>query len=354
MKTFIPQFSPQIRQKDMDAVQEQMLSGWVGPTQTTLKFENEIKLITGAKHCISTTSGTTAIILALKSLGLPTNSHILFPAYTFLAGANACRFLGHHIKLIDICSITLCMRPALVENAIEQDDIDCVMFVNHNAYVGKDVQIIKKMCDQRNIPMLEDSSQALGMPNAGRTGKVGVFSFSVPKLITTGQGGAIITDDDQIASNCEAWRDHGEGWKKTKIHKYLGCNFKFNDILAAYGLSQLQDIDELLVQRKKIFDQYRIHLDILDHGYNSTWMVLYRSNYLAANKIIDILGKEGIQAAQYYRPINHNPPYADKVNYPTAEFSYQEIVYLPSSLNLTLEQIDRICHIIIRIEREAS
>lgn len=352
MSEFIPQFIPQVRQKDIEAVQRQMLSGWVGPAQTTLELEKEIKQITGAKHCVSTTSGTTAIILALKSLGLPANSNILFPAYTFLSGANACRFLGHRVQLIDISPTTLCMCPALVRRAIEQDDIDCVIFVNHNAYIGEDVQIIRKMCDQRSIPMLEDSSQALGMPNAGRTGKVGVFSFSVPKLITTGQGGAIITDDDQVAKGCEAWRDHGEGWRKTKIHQYLGCNFKFNDILAAYGLSQLQDIDELLTQRKAVFDQYRTYLNILDYGYDSAWMVLYRSNYLEASVIVDALGQEGIQAAQYYRPINHNPPYSNNIDYPIAEWGYREIVYLPSSLSLTPEQIDKICQIILRIERE--
>lgn len=348
MKTFIPQFEPQVRLKDIEAVKKQMLSGWVGSSETTLAFELAIQQITGAKHCISTTSGTTAIILAVQGLNLPKKSNILFPAYTFLAGANACRLLGHNIKLVDVRSKTLCMNPVLVEQAIKYDNVDCVMFVNHNAYVGNDIQIIKELCDKRSIPILEDSSQALGMPNAGMTGNVGIFSFSVPKLITTGQGGAIITDDDDIANICRELRDHGKGWRKTKIHERIGGNFKFNDILSAYGLSQLQDLEQLLAQRKAVFDRYRLHLNIHDYGYDSTWMVIYNSD--RADKVIAALAAEQIQAVKYYRPINHNPPYKTSDIYSTAEFLYQEMVYLPSSLNLSIEQIDRICKIVLLAE----
>lgn len=349
MSDFTPQYEPQVRPKDIDAVQKQMLSGWVGPSKTTIEFENELKRYTGAKHCISTTNGTTAIMLAIKSLNLPPKSTILFPAYTFLAGANACRLLGHKIQLVDISRNTLCMNPNLVDTALNAENISCVMFVNHNAYVGSDVQIVKSLCDEHCIPMLEDSSQAIGMPNAGRVGKVGIFSFSVPKLITTGQGGVVITDDDEIATNCMAVRDHGDSWRKTKIHERIGGNFKFNDILAAYGLSQLQDIDELLRQRKEVFDRYRLHINITDYGYDSTWMIIYVSDF--ADAIITALANASIQAVKYYRPINHNPPYADKMSYSVAESTYNDIIYLPSSLNLTPKLIDTICDIILQTER---
>jgi perosamine synthetase len=328
-----------------------MLSGWVGSSEATVLFEEEIKEITGAKHCISTTSGTTAIILALKSLNLCKGSRILFPAYTFLAGANACRFLGYEVQLVDVKPDTMCMNPEEVDRIISQGGIDCVMFVNHNAYVGEDIQLIRKICYDWGVYLFEDSSQALGMPNAGRTGKVGVFSFSVPKLVTTGQGGAIITDDDCVARNCCAWRDHGDNWRKTKVHNRIGGNFKFNDILAAYGLSQLQDIDQLLEYRRTIFDRYRLHLTLQDYGYDSTWMVLYSSP--CANATIESLKDMGIQAVQYYKPIHHNPPFADGGKYPVAEDLYETTLYLPSSLTLEATEIDRICDEIIASEERA-
>ena len=352
MSDFIPQFVPQVRSKDIEAVKQQMLSGWVGPAKTTIALEEKIKQLTGATYCISTTSGTTAIMLALLGLDLPEGCTVLFPSYTFLAGANACRMLGYKVQLVDIREKTLCMNPTLVEHALDQGDIGCVMFVNHNGYVGEDVEAIKSLCDKYQVPMFEDSCQALGMPIAGRTGKIGVFSFSVPKLVTTGQGGVVITDDAEIAKNCMVARDHGDNWRATKIHEQIGGNFKFNDILAAYGLSQLEDLEQLLSQRKAVFDCYRLHLKIHDYGYDSTWMVIYHSDKAAA--IIEALAAEDIQATQYYRPVNHNPPYADNNCYPTAEWMYDEIVYLPSSLSLTSEQIDKICQIVVRIEGEKS
>ncbi len=346
----IPQFQPKVRSKDIKAVKEQMLSGWVGPSKTTILFEEEIKKITGAKHCISTTSGTTAIILSLKSLNFCRKSRILFPAYTFLAGANACRFLGHEVQLVDVKRDTMCMDPDLVAKALFSNEIDCVMFVNHNGYDGPDIDRIKQICDDHRVCLIEDSSQALGMSRAGRTGKVGIFSFSVPKLITTGQGGAIITDDDCVATNCRAWRDHGDNWRKTKRHERIGGNFKFNDILAAYGLSQLEDIDRLLEYRREVFDRYRLHLELKDHGYNSTWMVLYDSP--CANATIEALREIKIQAVKYYRPINHNPPYTSNTTYPVAEDLYTTTLYLPSSLTLEKSEIDRICKGIIESEEK--
>ena len=108
---FVPQFEPLIAQSYADDVHEQIMSGWIGPSKATQAFEEKLCEITGAKYCLSTTSGTTALLMALSALDLHPNSTILFPAYTFLAGANAARFLGHKVKLIDVNPETLCMDP---------------------------------------------------------------------------------------------------------------------------------------------------------------------------------------------------------------------------------------------------
>lgn len=332
---FVPQFEPLIAQSYADDVHKQIMSGWIGPGKATQAFEEELCKITGAKYCLSTTSGTTAILMALSALDLPPRSTILFPSYTFLAGANAARFLGHRVKLVDINPETLCMNPDLFQKS------DAVIFVNHNGYVGEDVQIIKNLC--KNTPMIEDSSQCLGMPNGGRVGDMGILSFSVPKLVTTGQGGAVITDSDLLYRRCRQIRDHGEDWRKTKIHNHLGVNFKFNDILAAYGLSQLSNLDFLLSERKRIFDSYRKHIDLVDFGYDSTWMVIYNTEN--ANEIVDALKKEEIQAVKYYRPLNHNPTFKSWVCY-EAEKIWNTHIYLPSSLVLQDDTIRRICQIV--------
>jgi len=340
MTKYVPQFTPLIKEAFAQKVKEQILSGWLGPSITTADFENRICEITGSKHCIATTSGTVAILLALGSLDLKPGSTILFPAYTFLAGANAARYLGYKIKLVDIKRETLSMNPDLVDLT----GIDAVMFVNHNGYVGEDVKKIRDMCQEWCIPMIEDSSQGLGIVNAGRTGDLGIFSFSVPKLVTTGQGGAIITNSEILYSRCKEIMDHGGDWRKTRTHTKLGVNFKFNDILASYGLAQLNSIESLLSMRKTVFDEYRKYISLIDFDYDSTWMVIYQSKN--PNKVMTALREKNISFARYYQTINKNPPYADNQNYPEANYISENCLYLPSSLTLDKSTIKRICRII--------
>lgn len=347
MAKFIPQFEPDIRLKDIWAVVKQMRSGWIGPTRTTMDFENTLSKLTDSEAVV-TTSGTTALIMAIKSLNLQKGSTILFPAYTFLAGANAARFLGYKIKLVDVSYDTLCMNPNRVEYALKRfKSISCVMFVNHNAYVGEDIEKVQQLCKQYNVKMIEDSSQALGIEGAGTTGDLGVFSFSVPKIITTGQGGAVFTKNENLITKLRQIRDHGDNWKSTKHHEYLGVNFKFNDILAAYGLSQLKNLDKLLEKRKQIFDWYRNHIELIDYGYDSTWMAIYRSEN--SRELIDKLKENDIQAVQHYKPVHWNTPYKTKERFKTAEKLAFSLVYLPSSLTLKKNQVNRICSLMAKI-----
>lgn len=339
---FIPQYEPLINKSYADAVNKQILSGWIGPSQTTLEFENKICEITGAKYCVSTTSGTTALMMAVIASKLKNHSKILFPAYTFLAGANAAKIMGHKIKLVDIKKETLSMNPD-----IDLNDVAAVIFVNHNAYIGEDIQKIKNKCVDRKIPMIEDSSQALGMSNAGRIGDMGIFSFSVPKIVTTGQGGAIITDNEVFYNRLIEIRDHGGDWRKSRLHKSLGVNFKFNDILASFGLEQLKSIDMLLEKRNKIFDCYRKHIKLVDFGYKSTWMVIYESKN--SDMVINKLKNNNIQAIKYYKTINENTIYKNREKFPNANYVAKNFIYLPSSLGLTEKQINKICKTILSV-----
>lgn len=342
---FIPQYKPDIRKSYCDAVYRQMLSGWVGPGKATAAFEAKLRDIVGMKYVLATTSGTTALIMAIGSLSLKKGSTILFPAYTFLAGANAARYLGHKVRLVDIKRDTLSMDPDKIRIT---RDVGAVMFVNHNGHTGPDVRAVKRLCEHHGIPMIEDSSQGLGIHGAGTVGDVSVLSFSACKLVTTGQGGAVMTRDAKIYLKLRQIRDHGDNWRKDRLHRHLGVNFKFNDIHAAYGLAQLEILDDLRLKRSLIYDWYSEEIAI-DHTYSqrigdSPWIIIHRSN--KAKAIISALAGEGIEAVQYYRPVASNPVYATKEKYPVADAIYRTVVYLPSFLSLTRKDVKRICRII--------
>jgi len=344
--TFIPQFQPEVLDSYIQDVSAQMKSRWVGAGKKTEEFEKRISEISGAKYIVATTSGTMAIVMALESLNLPKGSTILFPDYTFLAGANAAKFMGYNVQLVDIKEDTLCMNP---DEVYIKEDVSAVMFVNHNGYVGEDVEKIKDICNKTNVPMIEDSSQGLCIKNAGNTGDVGIFSFSVPKIITCGSGGSLITDNEEIYIKAKRVRDHGDNWRENRIHNYLGVNLKFNDILAAYGLSQLDNIENIKSKKKQIFDWYEKYINIYRYGLPFTWMVIHKSK--KASAVIDSLKAEGIQATKYYRAIHENPVYATYEPFPVAERMAQELVYLPSSLNLEESTVDKICEIIKKAEQ---
>lgn len=359
MNKFIPQYEPNIKQFYIDAAKNQMATGWIGTSITTDEFEKRIKLLTGRKHAISTTSGTMALFLGMESLDKTdrwAKPIIFYPTYTFLAGANVLKYLEYDIHFIDINLETMCMDVDKLEKAFDNYGIDgaifAVFFVTHNAYNGPDIQRAKNLAKKYKCAFIEDSAQSIGIQNAGTYGDFSIFSFSVPKLITTGQGGVLLTDDDGLAERAKQLRDHGDNWRKDKYHKHIGLNLKFNDIAAAIGIAQLDNINGLLAKRKKIFDSYRKHLNVIDFGYDSTWMVIYKTDKI--EQIIEALNLENIQAVQYYRPIPDNPPFQNQKcnDYSNAKYVYDHYLYLPSSLTLKKSDINRICKIIKKVDNE--
>lgn len=284
-----------------------------------------------------------ALVLALQALQLPAHAIVLFPAYTFLAGANAASFLGLRVRLLDIRGETLCLDPKLIG---EHRDASAVIFVNHNGYAGEDIAKSKLVCERLGIPMIEDAAQGLGVSGCGRLGSITTLSFSVPKLVTTGQGGAALTDDPALYARMIRQRDHGDGWRHDRIHEHLGVNLRFNDILASFGNAQLQVLPDLEDRRKRLFDAYRRRIPIIDFGQDQVWMAIYRSPRPSHD--IQALAERGYQAVKYYRAINENPPYADGASYKAAAAAAESLIYLPSSLTLSTDQINEICDVIVR------
>jgi len=347
----IKQFQPYIKRKYAKKVYKNIISGNLGPGIQTKLVEEKIEQINNIKNCICVNSGTSALMVAIKSLNLKSASTILAPAYSFLAAHNAARFLGYKIKLVDINPYTLCLDP----NKLKWNkNISCAIFINHNGYNGSDLQLTKQFCVEHKIPMIEDSAQCLAINHTGQIGDIAIISFSVPKLATSSQGGAIITNNNKLAEKCRNLIDHGgQGWRWDRTHKGIGLNLRFNDIVASYLLPQLQDIKYLLYKRLSICQEYNKYIKIegfdgSQYSNETPWMVIYRTK--KADEIIQELKKNKIEAVKYYKCISDNPPYKTKSKFPVAEQMANQLVYLPSSLNLREKDIKRICRIIKNIE----
>jgi perosamine synthetase len=288
-------FSPVVAKADKRAIERQLNSGWVGAGDKVRQFENELASFHGRKFCLCTNSATSALMLAIKAMKPRLLS---VPAYSHPAGYNVANFLGIKTQVVDI-------RPD--DFSINYEKVKgTVLHVNHNGLSESDIDSI------------DDSSH--DFRRWGR-GVVKILSFSAQKLITTGQGGCVLTNDRALYWKMEELRGGGN------VAGVRG-NFRMSDVQAAWGLSQLNRFDEILEKKSKVIQWYGWHGEV-KYG---AWMMCAWVNDAA--KTVRELGKKGIGAAQHYEPIKPLP---------VAKEAHKHLVYLPSHLKLTEREVKRVC-----------
>lgn len=365
----IPQYEPHIKYAYNMAVTDQIRSGWIGYGKTTKEFEEKFAEYVEFPYASACSSGTAALIIALKACGLNPGDSVLVPAYGFIAAVNACRFLNLKPILVDInyrensLSMDCDLAELYLSDFSGKIKPKAIIYVNHGGFVDKNLRGLYNKCCQKDVWLIEDCACALGCStkvffkvngvkqerilHPGNYSHISTYSFSVPKILTTGQGGIVVTDNFELNQRSKEIIDQGSvTWREDGIHHSIGANFKFNDILAAYGLAQLNELKSILSNRADIYNHY-LHngIDLISKSEtfsieDSPWMNIYRTK--DAKYLMEFLAKNDIQSKMYYKPIrwSYNPE--NKI-YLEAEKAYFECLYLPSSLTLSLSNIDFIC-----------
>ncbi len=311
-------------------VATQIANSAVGPGPMTARFEADLARVLGRRHVICTTSGTTALMLAMMALRCPSKTNFWFPAYGMLAGANAARLLEHRIHLWDVND------RGLLDFGPRRDELNwrgLLLFIDHNGQSPN---------PELNIA-IEDAATALGIPGACSHGKLATLSFAPQKIITTGQGGAVVTDDDGLAQRVRQLIDHGGDWRETRVHERIGGNFKFNDVLASLGVAQLERLPQLIDVRMAIRQKYCQRLPAIDAA--DGWMVMFPSRDAAG--LVAHLKAYDVEAAQLYPPVNWSVPYhVEGETFPGAEAFHKRMVYLPSHSGLSPADVNTICSLV--------
>lgn len=322
-------------------VRDQILDGWVGPGPATSEFAAKLAAYSGSKHCLLTTSGTVALSVAAVTLGLLPGDEILVPAYGVISTINAFAVLGLRPRLVDIERSTGCMSPADLGTKISPKT-RAVCFVDFSGNTGESLVEIARICKEKGIPLIEDAACAFGHHHQGRSagsfGDIGIFSFSVPKIITTGQGGAVVTDSPDLLEKALRYIDHGaSNWRKTNLVLHVGTNLRYNDILASFGLAQLGEIEQRLARKRAAHEALRSVLG--DNLFAASDEAAPLHNIVFTSErahLLSFLRERGIEAADQYRTISENPPYAElrESGAPNADFWTGNATYLPFGLAL--------------------
>ena len=351
---FINQMEPWFDIEEREALNKYMdEGGWVTEFKKTFEFQDLIKEYTGAKHCFVVNNGTISLTIMAMAAGIKAGDEVLVPNFTMVATPNSLKMFGAEPKFVDVDPKTLCISLNEIKANISSKT-KAVFLMNANGRYPSDIDEIISFCKDKNLTLLEDSAQALGSfykdgIHQGRKGIAGSFSFSAPKIISTGQGGAIITDDDELAHNVSRLKDFGRSGGGNDIHETIGFNFKFTDIQAVIGIAQMAKLDWRVKRMKEIYARYSenlskigsIHFFDQDLQNTTPWFIDVKVEDREA--LMSWLKENRIGSRIMYPPINKQEAYKVKGEHKVSNEIGKMGLWLPSSSKLKNEQIDYIC-----------
>jgi perosamine synthetase len=353
--TPIPLVSPWLPPECADAVGAQVRSGFIGPGKATADFCAELASFTGAGRAAATVSGTVAITVAAHALGLRPGDEVLVPAYGVISTINALAVAGLRPRLVDVDRTTGCITAQGTAGAMTPAT-RAVCFVNFSGYTGGNLLEVAALCADRGLPLIEDAACALGHRVAGRAagtiGDAGIYSFSVPKVVTTGQGGAIVAKRDDVFDRALAYIDHGDlEWRQTNINRGIGTNLRFTDIQASIGLVQMRQIAARLARRRELHAVLRSRLGAALYAVPGGEAPLHNIVFTSqASEFVAKLNAAGVGAVRQYRTLSQHPAYRELADraFPNADAWTDRAVYLPFGMATTVEEMNRVADEVIR------
>lgn len=359
METHIPWYGPEMTGGERDLLARVIESNHPNQGSMTAELETKIAALLNVKHAIATTSGTVAMFLALKALGIGPGDEVIVPDITFIATANAVRLTGAAVVLADVDPTRLTLDPAAFERAITPRT-RAVMPV-HVTGRAADMNTILEIARKKNISVVEDAAEAFASKYQGAylgtLGSAGCFSFSAMKIVTSGQGGMVVTNDDAFALAMRGVRNHGitgRGTGGDDLHPSLGFNFKFTDVQAAFLLAQLEALPTRIESSRRRHVIYRDALRGLDrvslypfdleNGELPLWTDVALDDQVTRDALEATLKHDGMECRRYWHPIHRQAPYKDTDEaYPNAVNGSYRSLWLPSAFFLRDEDVHRVC-----------
>ena len=356
-RRFIPVYEPWIGDREVARVTRCVKSGWISSIGEEIReFESRFAALCERRFGIATSNGTTALHLALAALDIGPGDEVIVPALTFVATANAVRYTGGTPVFADADRVTWNLDPQAVRARITRRTKAIVAV--HLYGQPADMTALRAVARRAGLTLVEDAAEAHGARHRGRPvgslGDVSCFSFYGNKMVTTGEGGMVLTSDAKLDRRLRLLRDHAMSPKRRYYHAEVGFNHRMTTMQAALGLAQLDRFDEILERKRRIAEDYRRGLRdvavelpaIVEGNENVYWMfsvVLARGGAAARDRFCRRLAERGIDSRPFFVPLPDLPPYRDGRSYPVARELASRGINLPSGPLLTKQQVRSIC-----------
>lgn len=353
----IPIAEPNLDGNELKYVIDCIKTGWISSLGSYVKkFEEGFSKYCGVKYGVAVANGTVALHLALEALGIKKGDEVIIPSLTFVATANAVKYTGAKPVFIDSEPRTWNIDPEKIEEKITPRTKATIPV--HLYGHPCDMDRIREVAEKHDLAIIEDAAEAHGAEYKGKkTGSlstISCFSFYGNKILTTGEGGMCLTDNEELAEKIRFLKDHGMSQEKRYFHSQIGYNYRLTNIQAAIGLAQLERIEQTIEIKRKnakfynslLEDVKGITLSVEESwAKNVYWMysILVEKDYkLKRDELMAALKNKGVDTRPFFIPL-HKMPYLDeRLKLPVAEELEKKGLNLPSSAKLTREQIEKI------------
>jgi perosamine synthetase len=379
----IPLIVPNISGNEWKYVKDCLDTGWISSAGNYIaKFEDAIAHYVGAKYGIAAMNGSAALHLALQLGGVQRDDYVIAPNVTFVATCNTISYHGAKPLLIDVDKNNWQMDLDLLQEYLENETIfgernrkPCTINKNDGNVISviMPVHVLGNMCDmdrllnlasQYHLTVIEDSTEALGSTykgkHAGTFGLLGTSSFNGNKIISTGGGGMIFTNEDDIAKQAKHLSTQAKTDPFEYMHDATGFNYRLVNILAALGCAQMENLNNFLKRKKNIDDAYRNALECDSIRFQRIAENVIPNNWLQTiwvndqRPMIKHLLENGVMCRPFWVPMNQLPMYKDNIyitKNDVAKEVYKHCISIPSSTNLTDEQLKQVIEVIKGFKR---
>ena len=354
MKIIYPVYKPHLNEKVQSNVNSCIESTWISSKgEYIAQFESEFAKFVGVKHAHTVSNGTVALHLALLALGIGPGDEVIVPTLTYIATANAVKYVGAKVVFVDSDPDTWQLSPEDVRNKITKNTK--AIIPAHLYGHACDMDSLLLLANEFGLKIVEDCAEAIGTKfgtkYVGTFGDINTFSFFGNKTITTGEGGMVVTNDDTLSAVVAKLKGQGLDTSREYWHDVIGYNYRMTNICAAIGCAQLEIVDEIVEKKRKIAEWYKEELDGLPlqvHGerigtFNSYWMVSILVDPDIRDYLRDRLRAKGVETRPLFYPIHTMPMYCFGRNeYPVAQKLAASGINLPSYPDLNREDVTTI------------